>query len=109
MSGRTISCNPFHRHMSEHYPLVGDGDKWASPYDLLERLFLVDVVQRLGIHRYFEKEIEATLDYTYKHRNDGNEVFKFFSDENGQFVLRPPSEEESHNIRENNQLLTENI
>nr|UTN00749.1 acora-4(14),8-diene synthase [Chamaecyparis formosensis] len=50
--------------------LIKDGQIWASPCDLLERFFLVDAVQRLGIHRYFEEEIKKFLDYTYKHWNE---------------------------------------
>ncbi|GLJ38824.1 hypothetical protein SUGI_0791250 [Cryptomeria japonica] len=46
---------------------VEDGEK--CPYDLLQRFFLVNAVQRLGIHRYFEKEIKELLDYTYKYWN----------------------------------------
>ncbi|GLJ38912.1 hypothetical protein SUGI_0793220 [Cryptomeria japonica] len=45
-------------------PLLGDGEICPSSYDLLQRFFIVDVVQRLGIHRFFEVEIKALLDYT---------------------------------------------
>nr|QIB02636.1 terpene synthase [Taiwania cryptomerioides] len=53
------------------HPLLGDGEICpSSPYDLLERFSIVDALQRLGIHRYFEKEIKAVLDYTYKYWNE---------------------------------------
>ncbi|GLJ51087.1 hypothetical protein SUGI_1087560 [Cryptomeria japonica] len=47
--------------------LVGEGEVSPSSYELLERFSIVDVVQRLGIDRYFEKEIKVILDYTYKY------------------------------------------
>nr|QGN65607.1 terpene synthase 1 [Taiwania cryptomerioides] len=47
--------------------LLGEGEISPSSYDLLERFSIVDVVQRLGIGRHFEKEIKAVLDYTYKY------------------------------------------
>ncbi|XP_057848440.2 sesquiterpene synthase Cad-like [Cryptomeria japonica] len=50
-------------------PLLGDGEICPSSSDLLQRFFIVDAVQRLGIHRYFEKEIKVLLDYTYKYWN----------------------------------------
>ncbi|XP_059074596.1 sesquiterpene synthase Cad-like [Cryptomeria japonica] len=50
--------------------LVGEGEISPSSYDLLERFSIVDVVQRLGIDRHFEKEIKAVLDYTYKYWNE---------------------------------------
>nr|I1ZHA5.1 RecName: Full=Sesquiterpene synthase Cad; AltName: Full=Beta-cadinene synthase; Short=Cf-Cad [Chamaecyparis formosensis]AFJ23663.1 beta-cadinene synthase [Chamaecyparis formosensis] len=52
--------------------LVGDGEKNMNPsaYDLLERFFVVDILQSLGIERHFKKEIKAVLDYTYKYWND---------------------------------------
>ncbi|XP_059066063.1 sesquiterpene synthase Cad-like isoform X1 [Cryptomeria japonica] len=50
--------------------LVGDGEMNPSPCDLLERFFVVDILQRLGIDRHFQKEIKAVLDYTYKYWND---------------------------------------
>ncbi|GLJ39006.1 hypothetical protein SUGI_0795090 [Cryptomeria japonica] len=50
--------------------LVGDGEKNPSAYDLLERFFIVDVLQRLGIDRHFQKEIKSVLDYNYKYWNN---------------------------------------
>nr|AJR21035.1 sesquiterpene synthase [Callitropsis nootkatensis] len=47
--------------------LVGDEEINPSSYDLIERFSIVDVVQRLGIDRHFEKEIKAVLDYTYRY------------------------------------------
>ncbi|KAH9319929.1 hypothetical protein KI387_021698, partial [Taxus chinensis] len=35
------------------------------PLDILERLWTVDVVQRLGIDRHFKEEIKVALDYAY--------------------------------------------
>nr|QHZ00914.1 terpene synthase 11 [Taiwania cryptomerioides] len=50
--------------------LLGDGEMNPSEYDLLERFFIVDILQRLGIDRHFQNEIKAVLDYTYKYWND---------------------------------------
>ncbi|KAH7437474.1 hypothetical protein KP509_05G074100 [Ceratopteris richardii] len=36
------------------------------PLDLFERLWMVDRLERLGISRYFEKEIKDALDYVYR-------------------------------------------
>lgn len=36
------------------------------PVDLFEHVWMVDRLERLGIDRYFEKEIKDTLDYVYK-------------------------------------------
>nr|M4HYP3.1 RecName: Full=Monofunctional isopimaradiene synthase, chloroplastic; Short=PcmIso1; Flags: Precursor [Pinus contorta]AFU73866.1 monofunctional isopimaradiene synthase [Pinus contorta] len=46
----------FGNHAPCHYPI-----------DLLERLWAVDTVQRLGIDRYFKEEIKEALDYIYSH------------------------------------------
>nr|M4HYC8.1 RecName: Full=Monofunctional pimaradiene synthase; Short=PcmPIM1 [Pinus contorta]AFU73868.1 monofunctional pimaradiene synthase [Pinus contorta] len=37
------------------------------PLDLFERLWAVDIVERLGIDRHFKKEIKDALDYVYSH------------------------------------------
>nr|BAJ39816.1 ent-kaurene synthase [Liochlaena subulata] len=37
------------------------------PVDLFEHMWTVDRLQRLGIDRYFEKEIKDSLDYVYKY------------------------------------------
>eukprot|EP01018_Ginkgo_biloba_P010669 Gb_38829 [translate_table: standard] len=37
------------------------------PLDLLERLSVVDTLQRLGIDRHFKKEIKEALDYVYSY------------------------------------------
>ena len=37
------------------------------PFDLLERLWAVDTVERLGIDRHFKEEIKETLDYVYRY------------------------------------------
>nr|AOG18228.1 copalyl pyrophosphate synthase-like protein [Taiwania cryptomerioides] len=50
----TFVLNKFGDHVPCHYPL-----------DLFERLWVVDTVERLGIDRYFQKEIKETLDYVY--------------------------------------------
>jgi hypothetical protein len=34
--------------------------------DLLQRLWMVDNVERLGISRHFENEIKAAIDYVYR-------------------------------------------
>nr|QBM78437.1 germacrene A synthase [Chamaecyparis formosensis]UTN00748.1 germacrene A synthase [Chamaecyparis formosensis] len=41
----------------------------GEEFGLLERISLVDVVQRLGIDRYFQEEIKLALDSIYKHWN----------------------------------------
>lgn len=38
----------------------------AKSSHLLERLSAVDIVQRLGIDRHFQDEINSTLDYVYR-------------------------------------------
>ncbi|KAL3677462.1 hypothetical protein R1sor_027410 [Riccia sorocarpa] len=40
------------------------------PVDLFERMWMVDRLERLGIARYFEKEIRNCLDYVYEHWTD---------------------------------------
>eukprot|EP00253_Pinus_taeda_P005101 PITA_05101 len=40
------------------------------PVDLLERLLIVDNMERLGVYRHFEKEIKEALDYVYRHWNE---------------------------------------
>uniref|UniRef100_A0A0E0JYG4 ent-copalyl diphosphate synthase n=1 Tax=Oryza punctata TaxID=4537 RepID=A0A0E0JYG4_ORYPU len=37
------------------------------PVDLFERLWVVDRLERLGISRYFQREIEQTMDYINRH------------------------------------------
>lgn len=54
------------KHKAFH-PVLADGENCPSPYDLLHRFSIVDAVQRLGIHRFFENEIKAVLDHTYKY------------------------------------------
>eukprot|EP01018_Ginkgo_biloba_P040752 Gb_31182 [translate_table: standard] len=39
------------------------------PLDLFEHLWVVDIVDRFGIDRYFKKEIKESLDYAYRHRD----------------------------------------
>nr|AFU73872.1 putative monofunctional diterpene synthase [Pinus contorta] len=46
----------FGNHVPGHYPL-----------DLMERLWAVDTVERLGIDHHFKKEIKNALDYVYSH------------------------------------------
>lgn len=40
------------------------------PVDLFERLWMVDRLQRLGISRYFEREIRDCLQYVYRYWKD---------------------------------------
>ncbi|XP_020523152.1 bifunctional abietadiene synthase, chloroplastic [Amborella trichopoda] len=49
----------------------GDHAPAQYPIDLLERIWAIDTIQRLGIDHHFRKEISATLDYVYK--NSGKE------------------------------------
>nr|UPQ49777.1 ent-kaurene synthase [Pallavicinia lyellii] len=37
------------------------------PVDLFQNLWMIDRLQRLGIDRFFEKEIKRSLDYVYKY------------------------------------------
>eukprot|EP01018_Ginkgo_biloba_P016482 Gb_04666 [translate_table: standard] len=45
----------------------GDYVPCHYPLDLFERLWAVDTVERLGIDRYFKKEIKESLDYVYRY------------------------------------------
>eukprot|EP01018_Ginkgo_biloba_P025704 Gb_31103 [translate_table: standard] len=44
--------------------LMGEGDN-----NLLDHLLMVDDVERMGIHRYFEKEIKVAVEYVYRYWN----------------------------------------
>ena len=44
-----------------------DGEFISPNTDLLQRLLLVDNVERLGIDRHFINEIKTTLDYVYRY------------------------------------------
>eukprot|EP01018_Ginkgo_biloba_P004092 Gb_24809 [translate_table: standard] len=46
----------------------GDGDGYLI--DLIERLLVVDTVERLGIDRHFQLEIKQALDYVYRYWNE---------------------------------------
>nr|AOG18229.1 copalyl pyrophosphate synthase-like protein [Taiwania cryptomerioides] len=43
----------------------GDHAPCNYPFDLFQRIWAVDTVERLGIDRHFKKEIKETLDYVY--------------------------------------------
>ncbi|KAL2641406.1 hypothetical protein R1flu_008993 [Riccia fluitans] len=47
--------------------LFGNAVPNVYPVDLFERMWMVDRLERLGIARYFEKEIKKCLDYVYEH------------------------------------------
>ena len=48
--------------------MFAEDGKFISPtIDLLQRLLLVDNVERLGIDRHFINEIKTTLDYIYRY------------------------------------------
>ncbi|WOL20371.1 Bifunctional levopimaradiene synthase, chloroplastic [Canna indica] len=49
----------------------GDNVPTQYPIDLLERIWAIDTIQRLGIDHHFTKEIMDTLDYVY--RNTGKQ------------------------------------
>lgn len=40
------------------------------PVDIIERLLVVDNIERLGIDRHFQKEINEFLDFVYSHWNE---------------------------------------
>jgi len=43
-----------------------DGELITPLNDLIQRLLIVDNVERLGIDRHFKNEIKAALDYVYR-------------------------------------------
>ena len=43
-----------------------DGDLINPHNDLIQRLLMVDSVERLGIDRHFKNEIKVALDYVYR-------------------------------------------
>lgn len=44
-----------------------DRDSVLNPLnDLIQRLLMVDTVERLGIDRHFKNEIKSALDYVYR-------------------------------------------
>jgi hypothetical protein len=45
---------------------VEDGELISPLNDLLQRLWIVDSVERLGIDRHFKNEIKSALDYVYR-------------------------------------------
>lgn len=45
---------------------VEDGEFITPLNDLLQRLLMVDNVERLGIDRHFKSEIKTTLDFVYR-------------------------------------------
>ena len=46
---------------------VEDAGELITPLnDLIQRLWMVDSVERLGIDRHFKDEIKSALDYVYK-------------------------------------------
>ncbi|GLJ50199.1 hypothetical protein SUGI_1068360 [Cryptomeria japonica] len=88
--------------------LHGIFSKGEEKFSLLERILFVDVLQRLGIDRYFQEEIKLALDYIHKYWNHNiigdlnmmalgfqilrlnrydvsSDVFKKFKSEEGQF------------------------
>ncbi|GLJ48438.1 hypothetical protein SUGI_1022410 [Cryptomeria japonica] len=48
----------------------GDHAPCNYPFDLFQRLWAVDTLERLGIDRHFKKEIKETLDYVYTYWDD---------------------------------------
>eukprot|EP01018_Ginkgo_biloba_P026063 Gb_09324 [translate_table: standard] len=49
--------------------LMGEGDN-----DLLDHLLTVDDVERMGIDRHFEKEINVAVDYVYRYWNESRGI-----------------------------------
>ena len=43
-----------------------DGELISPLNDLLQHLWMVDSVERLGIYRHFKQEIKSVLDYVYR-------------------------------------------
>eukprot|EP00253_Pinus_taeda_P021517 PITA_21517 len=62
-----VKCLEF---LSNVVSKFGDFVPCMYPVDLLERLLIVDNIERLGIDRLFEKEIKEALDYVYRHWNE---------------------------------------
>nr|AFJ73582.1 2-methyl-3-buten-2-ol synthase [Picea abies] len=50
--------------------LVEDGELITAPNVLLQRLSIVDSIERLGIDRHFKNEIKSALDYVYSYWNE---------------------------------------
>ena len=49
---------------------VEDAGELITPLnDLIQRLWMVDSVERLGIDRHFKDEIKSALDYAYRSVN----------------------------------------
>nr|O24475.1 RecName: Full=Pinene synthase, chloroplastic; AltName: Full=(-)-(1S,5S)-pinene synthase; AltName: Full=Agg-pin1; AltName: Full=Beta-geraniolene synthase; Flags: Precursor [Abies grandis]AAB71085.1 pinene synthase [Abies grandis]AIF29188.1 pinene synthase [Expression vector pAPG2]AIF29194.1 pinene synthase [Expression vector pAPG1] len=44
-----------------------DGELMSPLNDLIQRLWIVDSLERLGIHRHFKDEIKSALDYVYSY------------------------------------------
>ena len=53
------------KEMFNSMPLE-DGESMSPLNDLIQRLWMVDSVERLGIDRHFKKEIKSALDYVYR-------------------------------------------
>ncbi|GLJ34131.1 hypothetical protein SUGI_0686020 [Cryptomeria japonica] len=83
-------------------PLFGDGEKWPSPYDLLERHWNDESGISWGSKNSIADLNTTALGFRVLRLNGyhvSQEVFKIFCDGNGQFVLRPPSEEGDNQLR----------
>jgi len=43
-----------------------DGELMSPLNDLIQRLWMVDSLERLGIDRHFKNDIKTSLDYVYR-------------------------------------------
>ncbi|KAL5580006.1 hypothetical protein UlMin_012448 [Ulmus minor] len=58
------------RYLTKTVHKFNGGVPAAYPVDLFEHIWVVDRLQRLGISRYFEQEIEECIDYTRRYWTD---------------------------------------
>ncbi|KAL5580012.1 hypothetical protein UlMin_012454, partial [Ulmus minor] len=58
------------RYLTKTVHKFNGGVPSTYPVDLFEHIWVVDRLQRLGISRYFEQEIEECIDYTHRYWTD---------------------------------------
>ncbi|XP_010522728.1 PREDICTED: ent-copalyl diphosphate synthase, chloroplastic [Tarenaya hassleriana] len=64
METRDDNCLRYLRNVVQRFD---GGVPNVYPVDLFERMWVVDRLQRLGISRYFEDEIDHCMDYVHRH------------------------------------------
>ncbi|CAN8247985.1 unnamed protein product [Cochlearia groenlandica] len=67
MKTRDNNCLSYLRNAVKRF---NGGVPNVFPVDLFEHIWIVDRLQRLGISRYFEKEIKECLDYVHRYWTD---------------------------------------